>query len=95
MCNQKAIEKQRINQIHSLNLQERADFPSADVHVSQMIERIESSPMGKLLKIISLLPEIRMEKVERARVFMRKDDKELDQELDQVLDKVLEGLLSP
>ena len=95
MCNQESIEKQHINQIHSMNIQELGDFASTDVLVSQMIEQIESSPMGKLLKIMSSLPEIRTEKVECARVQMCKNDKKLDQELDQVLDQVLEGLLIP
>ena len=51
--------------------------------------------MYQLLKLISLLPEIRMEKVEHARRYMRKNDQELDQQLDQVVDKVLEDLLGP
>jgi len=95
MDNQQTIKKQCIDEIHSMNIQELAEFASGDVLVSQMIEQVESSPMGKLLKIISLLPEIRMEKVQHARVYMRKNDQELDQQLDQVVDKVLEDLLIP
>lgn len=95
MCNQQTIKKHCIDEIHAMNIQEREELASTDVVVSRMIEQVESSPMGKLLKMISLLPEIRMEKVQHARIHMRKTDRQLDQQLDRVLDKLLEGLLIP
>lgn len=53
----------------------------------------ESDPLGRLLKIISGMPEIRAEKLEIARGHLRQPDEVIDAKMEAALDKVLEELI--
>lgn len=64
-----------------------------DVLVERLFESMQCSPLGRLLKVISTLPEIRAEKVERARRQIADPDQCLDSRMDLALDRVLEELI--
>lgn len=64
-----------------------------DVLVERLFESMQCSPLGQLLKVISTLPEIRMEKVEHARRNIAQPDACLDTKMDLALDRVMEELI--
>ena len=59
----------------------------------QIFEHMQSNPLGRLLRMIASLPEVRREKVLRARQEIREDGPELECRLDVALDRVLEELI--
>lgn len=59
-----------------------------------LLENTQENPLGHLLKLLSTLPEIREEKVFRARQQIHQQDTLLDHRLDMALDRVLEELIS-
>lgn len=65
-----------------------------DFFVDQLFDSVETSPLGRLLKIISGLPEMRPEKLAIARRHIEQPDEIIDAQMDAALDKVLEELLS-
>lgn len=66
-----------------------SDFP-----VESLLDNMNASPLGKLLKLIGTLPEVRYEKVNRARrIIEQPDNDELDARMDIALDRVLEELI--
>ena len=64
-----------------------------DVLVERLFNSMQCSPLGKLLKVISTLPEVRMEKVEHARRQVQLSDECLESKMDLALDRVLEELI--
>lgn len=66
----------------------------ADFSVDQLFESIEENPLGRLLKIISGMPEMRSEKLEIARRHIEQPDEILDANMDAAIDRVLEELFS-
>jgi hypothetical protein len=64
-----------------------------DVLVEKLFESMQCSPLGRLLKVISTLPEVRTEKVEHARRHIAQPDACLDSKMDVALDRVLEELI--
>ncbi len=65
----------------------RTDFES---HV---IESVEGNPLGRLLKVIASLPEVRQEKVQTGRRWLEREDGELNDRMSAALDKLLEEIL--
>ncbi len=63
-----------------------------DVVMEQILENIHNTPLGRVLKRIASLPEIRREKVLRVRQEITEGRYDLTGRLDLVLDKVLEEL---
>ena len=59
----------------------------------QILEHMQSNPLGRLLQMIASLPEVRREKVLRARREIREDETVLESRLDIALDRVLEELI--
>ena len=59
-----------------------------------LLDHIYANPLGKLLRIISTLPEVRYEKVDRARRLIHESEDQLDCRMDLALDKVLEELIT-
>jgi len=59
-----------------------------------ILENINSTPIAKLLRMISALPEIRHEKVFNAREQIDQDRYDLGDNLDTAIDRVLEELLA-
>jgi len=64
-----------------------------DVLVEKLFNSMQCSPLGRLLKVISTLPEVRAEKVEYARRQVAQPDECLDSKMDLALDRVLEELI--
>lgn len=67
--------------------------PEQDLLAEQILENVNSTPLGQLLKKISSLPEIRREKVTTIRHQLHRGQYDLNQRLDVALDKVLEELI--
>ncbi len=63
-----------------------------DLVMEQILENIQNTPLGQVLKKIASLPEIRQEKVLHLRRQITEGNYDLTQRLDVVLDKVLEDL---
>jgi len=81
-----------------LRVADRMDFSfleetETDVLVEKLFDSMKCSPLGRLLKVISSLPEVRAEKVEHARRQIEQPDECLESKMDLALDRVLEELI--
>ena len=66
--------------------------PDRDLLMEQILENINTTPIGQVLKRIASLPEVRQEKVLEVRRRLTEGRYDLNQRLDVALDKVLEDL---
>ena len=66
--------------------------PDKDLIMEQILENINTTPIGLVLKRIALLPEVRKEKVLDVRQQLTEGKYDLNGRLDVALDKVLEDL---
>jgi len=78
--------------------QQFADFsseldPRQDLLAERILENVNYTPIGQLLKKIASMPEIRREKVITVRRQISHDQYDLNEHLDVALDKVLEELI--
>ncbi len=64
-----------------------------DVIMEQILENINHTPLGQVLKKIATLPEVRRQKVLRLRRQITAGRYDLTERLDEVVDKVLEDLI--
>lgn len=73
----------------------QSDFSIVDRYVSQsqIEDNLCNTPLGRMLGIISQLPEIRYEKVERIRSEIHSGRYDLKENLDAALDKVLDEII--
>jgi len=60
----------------------------------RLLDNLTATPLGRLLKIISRLPEIRQDKVISVRRQLERDEYALSENLDAALDRVLEELIA-
>lgn len=67
--------------------------PQQDLLAEKILENINCTPIGQLLKRIAFLPKIRAEKVITIRRQISQNQYDLNNRLDVVLDKVLEELV--
>ena len=65
-----------------------------DLVATELLNNLTSTPLGRLLKIISRLPEIRQEKVVQVRRQIDRNEYALSENLDVALDRVLEELIA-
>jgi hypothetical protein len=65
-----------------------------DLIMEQILENINHTPLGQVLKKIASLPEVRQQKVLRLRRQITAGRYDLTERLDEVLDKVLEDLVT-
>lgn len=63
-----------------------------DLMMEQILENINSTPIGQVLKRIASLPEVRKEKVLDLRRKITEGHYDLNERLDLAVDKVLEQL---
>jgi predicted XRE-type DNA-binding protein len=63
-----------------------------DLLMEQILENINTTPIGQVLKKIATLPEVRKEKVLDLRQQLSKGKYSLNERLDVALDRVLEDL---
>ena len=87
MENQEPMKPENTDQLEWLNL----DFE--EFSEQQLFEHMQSNPLGRLLRLIASLPEVRREKVLQARRQIRENGRELENRLDLALDRVLEELI--
>ena len=66
--------------------------PDNDLVMEQILNNINTTPIGQVLRKIASLPEIRREKVLDVRRQLTEGKYDLNQRLDVALDKVLEYL---
>ncbi len=66
--------------------------PDEDVVMEQILDNINTTPIGQVLRKIASLPEVRKEKVLDVRRQLTEGQYDLDERLDVALDKVLEYL---
>ena len=72
-------------------IEARADL---DFSADSLLDSVDENPLGKLLQIISTLPEVRLEKVDYARRLIAQSEDELDCRMEIALDRVLEELIT-
>jgi hypothetical protein len=65
-----------------------------DLVMEQILENINTTPIGQVLKKIASLPEVRREKVLDVRRQLTEGKYELNDRLNIALDKVLEDLIT-
>jgi len=66
--------------------------PDEDLIMEQILENLNTTPIGKVLKRIALLPEVRKKKVLDVRRQLTEGKYDLSSRLDVALDKALEDL---
>ena len=71
-------------------LQEIQQEPFED----EFFDNINSTPLGKLLKLIATMPEIRQQKVSELRTSINDGQYDINHNLDEALDRVLEELIA-
>ncbi len=80
------------------NQQGRADSvhedlsADTDIVMEQILDNINHTPIGQILKKIASLPEVRKEKILNVRQRLSEGSYETNKQLDVALDKVLENL---
>jgi len=76
---------------NSINTNDRLT-EDQDVLMEQILENINTTPIGKVLKRITSLPEMRREKILDVRHQLTEGKYELSRRLDLALEKVLDDL---
>lgn len=64
----------------------------SDLVAEEILNNVNSTPLGQVLKRLAVMPEIRRGKVMNVRRKLTKGRYDLDEHLDTVLDRVLEDL---
>ena len=75
------------------NIDEQLSFDD-DLLMEQIVENINSTPLGKVLKRIASLPEVNKRKVLGVRRQLTEGSYDLNERLDTALDKVLDELIA-
>ncbi len=65
-----------------------------DMLAEELLHNINTTPIGRLLKKIAAMPEIRQEKVADMRKRINQGDYDLNERFDLALDRVLEELIT-
>lgn len=66
--------------------------PDEDLIMEQILENLDTTPLGKVLKRIAFLPEVRKQKVLDVRRQLTEGKYDLNSRLDVALDRILEDL---
>jgi hypothetical protein len=66
--------------------------PDKDLVMEQILENLNTTPIGQVLKKIASLPEVRQEKVINVRRQLTEGKYDFNEHLDVALDRVLEDL---
>ena len=87
-------EKERFRD-RDVRCNSEADYGVADddLLMEQILDNVNHTPIGQVLKRIASLPEVRQEKVLGIRRQLTDGDYDLNLRLDAALDKVLEELI--
>lgn len=65
-----------------------------DPFEDEFFDNINSTPLGRLLKLIATIPEIRQNKVSELRTQISDGQYDINHNLDEALDRVLEELIA-
>lgn len=85
--------KSRFNRLNcQMNTSADNSVQDSDETMEQILESLNNTPIGKVLKKIASLPEIRKDKVIDVRQQLTDGKYNLNERLDIALDKVLEDL---
>ena len=63
-----------------------------DLLMEQILENMNTTPIGKVLKKVAALPEVRKQKIISVRKQLSQGNYDLNERLDQALEKVLHDL---
>ena len=74
------------------SIDEENSAADEDLLMEQILENINTTPIGQVLKKIASLPEVRKEKILDVRRQLTEGKYNLNERLDVALDKVLEDL---
>jgi hypothetical protein len=77
----------QVNPSETPSLWTQSDFSPA-----QLLRHMETNPLGQLLKLIATLPDVRYDKIERARQQLVLSDEALDERVNLALDRMFEEL---
>ncbi len=66
--------------------------PNTDLMMEQILENIQTTPIGQVLRRIASLPEVRQEKILDVRRQLTEGRYDLTERLDLAIEKVLENL---
>jgi hypothetical protein len=83
-----------LNRRHQDKFQEIKFLTEDDILMEQILDNINSTPMGRVLKRIASLPEVRKRKVLNLRQQIHHGEYKLNERLDNALEKVLNDLNS-
>ena len=72
----------------------RLDQIQKDPFEDEFFDSINSTPLGRLLKLIAAMPEIRQNKVSQLRTQISDGQYDINHNLDEALDRVLEELIA-
>jgi hypothetical protein len=87
------FEKQQISKNNNeLEPFSRESICQDDLNIEDIIDNLNSTPLGQVLQRIASMPDIRCEKVLEVRQSISKGRYELNERLDRVLERVLEDL---
>jgi hypothetical protein len=71
---------------------QQGTLPEQDMLMEEILDNMNNTPLGQVLKRIASLPEVRQKKVLGVRRKLTGGDYELDDRLDDVLERVLDDL---
>jgi hypothetical protein len=74
------------------NIDQESFAPDDDLLMEQILENLNSTPIGQVLKQIASLPEVRQNKILNVRRQITDGKYDLTERVDAALDKVLEDL---
>ena len=81
-------QNDQFNSVDNLSVQDE------DAMMETILENLNTTPMGMVLKKLALLPEIRQDKVLNVRRQLTDGEYDLNERLNLAMDKVLEDLTS-
>ena len=93
MSNSYREEKMPLEKTNSNPRPDSLDI-AADILAEEMLKNVNSTPIGKLLKRIATMPEIRKEKVTNVRKQLNQGNYDVENRLDLALDIVIEELIN-
>jgi hypothetical protein len=64
-----------------------------DQMAEEILNNMNNTPVGRLLKVIAALPEVRQDKVDQIKLELDNGTYDLDENLDVALDAILEELM--
>ena len=74
-------------------LERNGSVPDDDLIMEQILQNLNNTPIGQVLKKIASLPEVRKEKILTIRRQLTEGQYDINKRLDAALDKVIEDLI--